>query len=45
MFQFNRYGTVEINNEQRISSFLEKKKYCEHGFNKWRNILFTQKII
>lgn len=30
MFQFNRYGTVEINNEQRISSFLEKK-YCEHG--------------
>jgi D-glycero-alpha-D-manno-heptose 1-phosphate guanylyltransferase len=30
MFNFDRYGTVELNNENRIVSFNEKK-YCEHG--------------
>jgi D-glycero-alpha-D-manno-heptose 1-phosphate guanylyltransferase len=30
MFNFDRYGTVEVNDEQRIISFNEKK-YCEHG--------------
>jgi D-glycero-alpha-D-manno-heptose 1-phosphate guanylyltransferase len=30
MFNFDRYGTVELNNENRIVSFNEKK-HCEHG--------------
>ncbi len=30
MFNFDRYGTVELNDEHRIISFNEKK-YCEHG--------------
>jgi len=30
MFQFDRYGTVEVDTTQRIISFNEKK-YCEHG--------------
>lgn len=30
MFNFDRYGTVELNDENRILSFNEKK-YCEHG--------------
>ena len=30
MFNFDRYGTVELNNENTIVSFKEKK-YCEHG--------------
>lgn len=30
MFNFDRYGTVELNDENRIISFHEKK-YCEHG--------------
>ena len=30
MFNFDRYGTVELNDEQRIISFNEKK-HCEHG--------------
>jgi len=30
MFQFDRYGTVELNKEQRIISFHEKR-YCEQG--------------
>ncbi len=30
MFQFDRYGTVELNEEHRIVSFNEKQ-YCEHG--------------
>lgn len=30
MFEFDRYGTVELNDENKIISFNEKK-YCEHG--------------
>jgi D-glycero-alpha-D-manno-heptose 1-phosphate guanylyltransferase len=30
MFEFDRYGTVELNNESSIISFNEKK-YCAHG--------------
>jgi D-glycero-alpha-D-manno-heptose 1-phosphate guanylyltransferase len=30
MFNFDRYGTVELNDEQRIISFNEKKQ-CEYG--------------
>lgn len=30
MFNFDRYGTVELNDENRIISFNEKK-HCEHG--------------
>lgn len=30
MFEFDRYGTVALNDENRIISFNEKK-YCEHG--------------
>lgn len=30
MFEFDRYGTVELNDEHRIISFNEKK-YCAHG--------------
>ena len=30
MFNFDRYGTVELNDEQRIISFNEKK-HCEQG--------------
>lgn len=30
MFEFDRYGTVELNAENNIISFNEKK-YCEHG--------------
>lgn len=30
MFNFDRYGTVELNNENRIIAFNEKK-YCENG--------------
>lgn len=30
MFEFDRYGTVELNETNRIISFNEKK-YCEHG--------------
>lgn len=30
MFNFDRYGTVELNDDERIISFNEKK-YCEHG--------------
>lgn len=30
MFDFDRYGTVALNDENRITSFYEKK-YCDHG--------------
>ncbi|MEZ5025875.1 MAG: nucleotidyltransferase family protein [Chitinophagales bacterium] len=30
MFQFDRYGTVKVDSDERIISFNEKK-YCEHG--------------